>query len=80
MVIIGQKVFPRSAHDVLIGKRLARARNEARITQEEAARELGVRPDTVSKWELGVRRPGLVILRKAARLYGVSGGFFLGLY
>lgn len=77
MVIIGQIIRPRSQFDVRVGKRLTRARLDARYTQEEAAAFIGVIPDTVSKWENGVRRPGVEKLRKAARLYGVSVGFFL---
>lgn len=73
MVIIGQHVFPRSQFDVRMGKRLARARNAAKMTQGEVGERLGVRADTVSKWELGVRRPGVEILERAAKLYGVNG-------
>lgn len=77
MVIIGQIIRPRSELDVRVGKRLTRARLDARLTQEEAAKFVGVIPDTVSKWENGVRRPGMEKIRKLARLYGVSAGFFL---
>jgi transcriptional regulator with XRE-family HTH domain len=47
------------------------------MTQVEAARDIGVTVDTLVKWELGVRRPGLQRLQKAARTYGVSVDFFL---
>jgi transcriptional regulator with XRE-family HTH domain len=77
MVTIGQLDFPRSQFDVRVGRRLCRARSEARYTQEEAAEVIGVSPDTVSKWERGIRRPSLEKLRNAARLYGVSVGFFV---
>jgi transcriptional regulator with XRE-family HTH domain len=77
MVIIGHFVFPRSQFDVRVGKRLARARNDMRMTQEEVGKRLGVSPDTVCKWELGVRRPGVERLGNLARIYGVSAGFFL---
>ena len=78
MVIIGQRIFPRSEFDVLLGKRLARARGLVRMTQEEAAKRIGVRSDTLAKWEMGVRRPGLEKLRKLARIYGVDGVFLMG--
>ena len=57
---------------------MTRARLNRKLTQIEAAAEIGVTGDTLAKWELGMRRPGLERLTKAARVYKVTVDYFLG--
>ena len=40
-----------------IGERLVAHRKSRGLTQREFARELGVDPGTLSRWELGERKP-----------------------
>lgn len=48
---------------------LARLREEAGLTQDEAARRLGVHSQTISRWERGERRIKAVDLSRAVELY-----------
>ena len=78
MVIIGEKVWVRSRFDELLGRRLWLARGLARMTQAEAGDALGVTRETVAKWEMGVRRPGLPMIRKLTKTYGITPDYLLG--
>lgn len=57
--------------------RLRQARQEAGLTQGEAAERLGFRQQVVSKIELGERRITPVELQDLARLYGKPVDHFL---
>ena len=55
------------------GERLARARQEAGLTQSELARELGLSSGTrVSLWERGAEQPRPRFIPELARLLGVA--------
>ncbi|MGG1944681.1 helix-turn-helix transcriptional regulator [Trinickia sp. NRRL B-1857] len=54
-----------------IGDALARARMERRMTQEEVSAQLGVNPETISRFERGHTAPPLFRLFELATLYGV---------
>jgi Zn-dependent peptidase ImmA (M78 family)/transcriptional regulator with XRE-family HTH domain len=54
----------------VIGERLAEARRARRLTQQQAAEELGVARTTVTAMEKGERRPRASELVKLAHLYG----------
>ncbi|WP_275895753.1 helix-turn-helix domain-containing protein [Trinickia diaoshuihuensis] len=54
-----------------IGDALARARLERRMTQEEVSEQLGVNPETISRFERGHTAPPLFRLFELATLYGV---------
>lgn len=49
------------------GERLLRHRTSLRLTQEDAARHLGVDPSTLAKWERGEREPTGVLLGRVKR-------------
>jgi len=55
-----------------IAKKLRQAREQAGLTQAEAAQALGVVRELISLWESGKRSPSLAHLRDLARLYGVE--------
>lgn len=57
---------------LIIGERLADARRARRITQQQAAAELGVARTTVTAMEKGMRRPRASELVKLAQFYGRS--------
>ncbi len=61
-----------------VGKRLRSAREEAGLTQEEAAETIGVSRHNLSAWERGVSQPMSDKLPPAAALYGVSTDWILG--
>ena len=51
---------------------LRRLRLDKKITQEQAADDLGVSPQSVSRWECGNTYPDVMLLPRIARLYGVT--------
>lgn len=51
---------------------LADARRRARLTQKEAAREIGISVETLGNYERGVKFPDIPKLRKIEKVYGVS--------
>ena len=53
-------------------KNLKRFRITKNMTQEQAAEALGVRAQTVSRWECSTTLPDVAILPKIAALYGVT--------
>jgi Zn-dependent peptidase ImmA (M78 family)/transcriptional regulator with XRE-family HTH domain len=61
----------------VIGQRLADARRARRLTQQQAADELGVARTTITAMEKGDRRPRASELVKLAQLYGRPVGEFV---
>lgn len=47
-------------------------RIELGLSQQKLATKLGVRQNTVSSWETGVRRPDITILPKLASVLGCT--------
>lgn len=50
---------------------LRKLRLEKQLTQEQAAEQLGVSAQSVSRWETGATFPDVMLLPQIARLYGV---------
>lgn len=61
----------------LLGERLAETRRALRLTQQQAAENLGVAPTTIAAIENGDRRPRAAELVKLAQLYGRPVGHFV---
>jgi transcriptional regulator with XRE-family HTH domain len=61
----------------LLGDRLAGARRARRLTQQQAADELGVARTTITAMETGKRRPRASELVKLAQLYARPVGYFI---
>jgi transcriptional regulator with XRE-family HTH domain len=61
----------------LFVKRLKKAREDAGLTQVEAAEELGCSQSWVSKIELGELRVEAMWLKRLAKLYGKKIEYFL---
>lgn len=55
-----------------IGSMIKNARNQAMLTQEQAAEVLGVSRQTISNWENGRSYPDIVSVIKMSDLYSVS--------
>lgn len=51
---------------------LKTARNKNNLTQEEAAKLIGISVDTLSNYERGKSYPDIPVLRKIEEVYGVS--------
>lgn len=64
--------------DKLIGLRLRTARTDRRLSQEDTAGALGVRPATISQWETGTSKVSVSRLKQLAALYDVSLPWLLG--
>ena len=60
------------------GERLRELRLKSGLSQEEAAAQLGVSPQSVSKWETDKCYPEFSLILPLARLYGVSADELLG--
>ena len=54
-----------------IGKNIARLRKEKGWTQEELGEYLGVSNQAVSKWELGMTMPDIMLLPILADVFGI---------
>lgn len=55
-----------------IGSKLKNARNEKKITQEQAAEFLGVSRQTISNWETNKSYPDIISVIKMSDIYSVS--------
>lgn len=53
-------------------EKLLRLRKEASLSQLEAAKELGISRQTISKWETGKSCPDAMYIKKISELYKVS--------
>ena len=60
-----------------IGSKIRQSRNEAEITQEQAAEALDVSRQTISNWENGKSYPDIVSVLKMSNLYDVSLDYLL---
>ena len=58
--------------EISLGRRIAEARWESGLTQEEVAAHLGVTKAAVSKWERAESAPDMGNLMALADLYGVT--------
>lgn len=58
-------------------ERIALARKQAGMTQEQLGEKLGVSRQAVSKWESGQTNPGLADAAEMCRLFGVSSDWLL---
>ena len=54
-----------------MGLTLKAARVNKNLTQTEAAREIGVTVDTISRYERGLSFPDVPVLKKIEEVYGV---------
>jgi transcriptional regulator with XRE-family HTH domain len=58
---------------------LKRVRQDARMTQAEVAKIVGVAKNTYCNWELGTREPNILKIKALAKLFGVSVDYLVGL-
>jgi len=61
-----------------LGKRLKKARNNKKLTQEEAAKKIGITFQALSNYERDYRDPDTALLAKMAELYDVPTDYLLG--
>lgn len=55
-----------------VGRRIAKARSKANITQQQLADKLFVSRDLIAKWEQGRRRPDLGMIERIAEALAVK--------
>ena len=55
-----------------LGSKIKQLRLKSSLTQEQLADELGISPQSVSKWENAVAMPDITLLPKIAEIFGVS--------
>lgn len=63
-------------NDLNIGKKLKNLRKGRKLTQADAAEQMGVSRCTVSNYECGRRSPHLSELKRIAEFYGVGLDYF----
>lgn len=56
----------------MLGDRIRAARINANLNQSKVAEAIGVNAITVSRWERGVNTPGTDVLKKVAKVLGVT--------
>ncbi|MYV05731.1 MULTISPECIES: helix-turn-helix domain-containing protein [Furfurilactobacillus] len=56
----------------ILSANLKRARNQLRLTQSEAAKQLNVSRQAISNWETGRNLPDVLLLQQAADVYQTS--------
>lgn len=61
----------------MIGQRIAALRKNARMSQAELARALGVSPSAVGMYEQGRREPAVAMLVRLAEIFQVSTDYLL---
>lgn len=61
-----------------LAERIKQLRAEAKMTQEDLARELRVSKGAVGNWETGIRRPDPETLDEIADLFNVNMDYLLG--
>ena len=64
--------------NLIIAKNLSDLRKKNKLTQLEVAEKLNYSDKAVSKWEKGESLPGVEVLYKLSKLYGVSLDFIVG--
>lgn len=62
----------------IVAKNLSELRKKNRLTQLELAEKLNYSDKAVSKWEKGESLPGVEVLYKLSKFYGVSLDFIVG--
>lgn len=62
----------------IVAKNLSELRKRNRLTQLELAEKLNYSDKAVSKWEKGESLPGVEVLYKLSKLYGVSMDYIVG--
>ena len=55
-----------------MGEKLKTARLAAGLTQVQLAEKVGVQQRDISRWENGLREPGVLIVKKMAQALGCS--------
>ena len=63
----------------MLVERLKKAREAARMSQADLAREVGVTPGAYSYFESGDRIPSLSVVKQIAKTLGVSIDYLVGL-
>src|SRR5687767_1373153 len=61
-----------------LGRRLRAARENARLLQDDVARELGLTRGSIAQFESGLRQPNITQLHTMASLYGSDVFSFIG--
>lgn len=60
-----------------LGERIAQARKQAGLSQEQLGEKLGVSRQAISKWESGQTNPDIAYAAELCRLFGVSSDWLL---
>jgi len=59
--------------------RLKELREEKGLSQEQLAKEIDFKPNTISNWERGTREPDFNTIEKLCKIFDVTAGYLLGI-
>lgn len=62
----------------MIGERIRTLRKQKRMSQAELGNQIGIRPNTVAKWERGELTPRGTSIAKAAKALETTSAYILG--
>ena len=65
--------------DLTFSTQLSKLRKAKKLNQEQASELLGISRSTYANYEVGAREPSLALLKKMAKVFGVSADYLLGL-
>lgn len=63
----------------MLGEKIAEQRKKLGLSQEELAEKLNISQKSISKYELGNRKPQYKVLVRMAEYFGVTTDYLLGL-
>ena len=63
----------------ILAQRIAALREEAKITRQKAANDLGISRNSLEYYEKGKRTPDVGMLSRLAEYYSVSADYLLGM-
>ena len=63
----------------MVAERIKELREQAKMTQTELSRQLGITRSAVNAWEMGISVPSTQYLTELAELFRVSTDYLLGM-
>ena len=70
--------YSKSSGIELLGPRIKEWRQDRNLSQQQLAEKIGVKSNSVSRYESGVARPSIDVLIALADFFGVSTDYLLG--
>lgn len=79
ILIMSMSLFIKIYNAIMFDKRLKELRKEHDYTQKELAQLIGCDQSMITRWEKGECEPTESVIRKTARIFGVTSDYLIGL-